>query len=134
MQSLLHRYALPIFPRHEAWYSFTAESTETVYREWLVLCRYLGHSERETNRFPNMLFFRFFREFINAKILFGLFILLYVYLYFTFRGCTGCVAQWLAHPTLKRFTSLGVGSSPTVSHSKGLKQAFHGTWFQSTQL
>ena len=50
------------------------------------------------------------------------------------KHCTGCVAQWLARSTLKRFTSLGVGSSPTVSLSKGLKQAFHGTWFQSTQL
>ena len=37
IQRILHRYTLPIFPRHEAWYSFTAESTETMYREWLCL-------------------------------------------------------------------------------------------------
>ena len=33
---------------------------------------------------------------------------------------TGCVAQRLEGPTVKRFSSRGVGSNHTVSHSKGL--------------
>ena len=47
---------------------------------------------------------------------------------------TGHVAQWLDHPTVMRFSSRRIGSNPTVSHSKGLKQATHSTLFQSTQL
>ena len=40
---MLHRYTLQIFPRHEAWYSFTAELTETMYHEWPVQGYYLEH-------------------------------------------------------------------------------------------
>ena len=50
---------------------------------------------------------------------------------------TGRLAQWLQRPTVKRFTSRRVSSSPTLFHSSGLKQATNsasvGTVFQSTR-
>ena len=57
--------------------------------------------------------------------------------------CTGCVAQWLEYwlcgavvraSDCKAIQLAARRFESHCSHSKGLKQAFHGTLFQSTQL